>query len=65
MQNIQKITEDDPEINVLHRLNQYADANPEFKNSFLDSCDSVFSQRGYLTPAQICTLNVIAEKMGI
>ena len=65
MENKLKITEEDPEINVLHLLNEYADSNPYYKNSFLDSCDKVFRERGYLSPAQIHTLNAIYEKLGL
>lgn len=56
-------TEDYEEINVLVKLNEYADRNPQFKNKFLDSCDKIFTERGCLTDAQIETLDKIYDQI--
>ncbi len=59
----EKVYIDDEEINVLYLLNEYADANPEFISTFLDSCDKMFDQNGFLSGRQINILNGIYEKL--
>lgn len=50
------ITHEDPEINVLYLLNEYADKTQDYKNAFLDSCDLIFRESGMLSGKQINTL---------
>lgn len=60
------ITEEDHEFNVFHLLEEYADANPDFDSSFLDSVGKDFHRRGFITQDQLKILNEIyQEVMGI
>jgi hypothetical protein len=53
----------DDEMHIFHILNEYADAHPEFKNTFLDSCDEFYLNHGYLTQNQINTLETINKTL--
>lgn len=57
------ITEDDPEINVLHMLNEYADRNTAFKNEFLDSIDRVFEKNRKISWSQYQVLLKIYKEI--
>jgi hypothetical protein len=59
MEDKHKITEEDDEIDVLYRLNEYADCNPDFCCKLLDSCDDQFRNKGYLYLTQIKALDSI------
>lgn len=53
------ITEDDDEIDVLHRLNEYFDERPDQSCTYLDSCSEVFEKRGKISLGQYDTLRSI------
>jgi hypothetical protein len=53
------ITEDDDEIDVLQRLNEYFDERPDKTCPYLDSCNEVFEKRGKLSLGQFDTLRSI------
>jgi hypothetical protein len=48
---------------ILFDLNREADKIPGFKNKFVDSCEKIFKERGYLSDAQIERLKEIYRNM--
>lgn len=58
-----RFTEDDVEIDVLHRLNEYFDRQYGMRNQFVDSCDSQFIRLGSLSGKQINRLMDIYKEI--
>lgn len=57
------IQEDDPQIDILFILNEYADKNPEFESKFLDGVDAYFSRENKITDSQFEKLKQVHYKI--
>jgi hypothetical protein len=55
--------ENDPELNVIYLLNEHADRTPTFNTKFLDGCERMLTQNGYLSEKQVLVLNEIYSKI--
>jgi len=53
------ITDEDPEFNVYHLLQDYANANPEFDCKFLNSIEKMIERDGKISGNQ---LNVLIKQ---
>lgn len=51
--------ENDDRLDVLYRLNEYADRTPSFNNKFLDGCTKQLERNGYLSENQLFVLDEI------
>lgn len=58
-----KVDYDDPEMSVFFLLNEYADREISFKNSFFESCEKMLENNGYLSGNQINLLIDIYEEI--
>lgn len=57
-----KIYYEDPEMDVLHRLIEYADRNVSFTDHFFLTCEMMAARDGYLSGRQVNHLIEIYEK---
>jgi hypothetical protein len=56
------ITDEDIEIDILYRLNEWADGNKGFRCAFFEEIDSFYRKKGYITYDQFEALERIYEK---